>query len=800
MRQSIALAALVALAPIAGCYSPDVGNGQLECSVPDNKCPSGFHCAVDGTCWQNGQDPDLGVAGDGPQTIVDLAGLDFTGFVPPDLTKVKLDIGGTCMSNDDCLSTFCADGVCCQTDCSATCMSCAEPSSPGTCVARGAGNPPPHGTCAAAAQSTCGLDGNCDGTGNCEKWNNVVCMPGTCSMATNSETGASMCDGMGNCVAATTVTCAPFVCKPDNSACYTTCTAGSTECLSPNVCAGGSCGPKANGANCTTSSECQSSNCVDTFCCDMACTGECQACDVSGKQGMCSQVTGAPHGSRTACTGTGTCGGSCSTSLTACTYPTVSCRTQSCSNAIKTVAASCNGAGACPAVSTTPCTTGFACNSGGTDCNTTCTGDSNCVSGYWCNTSTSTCTIKGGNGTMCSATDQCTSGLCVDGRCCNSACTGQCQACDTASAPGTCTQVLGAPHGSRGACAGSGACASTCTNTSQTTCTFPTSQCRAQSCASGVQTNAANCDGAGNCPGATTANCAPYVCNGTACGTSCTADSACAAGLFCNTPQCLTTEPNGRTCSTNAQCTSNICVDATCCSSACTGQCQFCGNTSGTCNNISGAPEGGRAPCPTGTNDKNNTCGGTCNGSSSACVFAVSGTTCVETSGASSTCNGTGTCTMTCFVAGTPVETERGSRAIETIRPGDRVRSFDTTTGKPSWQEVVRLEQRVAPSVVAVMLDGGAPIEVSPEHYFWVLGSGWVRARDLTLDDRLMLSGGDARRVTALASLRVAEGGVPVFNLVVAGFDNYFVGTVPVLVHSCDYLGFSTLQPDLLPR
>ena len=48
---------LALTAALAGCYSPNVPNGKLKCSTGDNKCPDGFHCASDGTCWKNGQDP-----------------------------------------------------------------------------------------------------------------------------------------------------------------------------------------------------------------------------------------------------------------------------------------------------------------------------------------------------------------------------------------------------------------------------------------------------------------------------------------------------------------------------------------------------------------------------------------------------------------------------------------------------------------------------------------------------------------------------------------------------------------------
>lgn len=62
----------------AGCYSPDLPDGELRCSA-DRTCPGGFHCAGDDTCWHDGADPDLAIpdAGrDGP--------LDATSDAPRD--------------------------------------------------------------------------------------------------------------------------------------------------------------------------------------------------------------------------------------------------------------------------------------------------------------------------------------------------------------------------------------------------------------------------------------------------------------------------------------------------------------------------------------------------------------------------------------------------------------------------------------------------------------------------------------------------------------------------------------------
>jgi hypothetical protein len=115
---------------------------------------------------------------------------------------------------------------------------------------------------------------------------------------------------------------------------------------------------------------------------------------------------------------------------------------------------------------------------------------------------------------------------------------------------------------------------------------------------------------------------------------------------------------------------------------------------------------------------------------------------------------------------------------------------------------VRKLEHRVAPQLVAVSVGDGPAIHVSPEHYFWVTGSGWVRARDLALGDELVASEGARPRVlvSALTSLATPVAGVGVYNLIVEGFDDYFVGATPVLVHSCDFLGYSSLARSELPR
>ena len=91
-----------------------------------------------------------------------------------------------------------------------------------------------------------------------------------------------------------------------------------------------------------------------------------------------------------------------------------------------------------------------------------------------------------------------------------SACAEQCKACDVATSRGTCTQVTsGAPHGVRGACAGTNSCAGACSAASATACTYPGADvtCRGASCAGATLTLRAGCNGAGACPATATMSC-----------------------------------------------------------------------------------------------------------------------------------------------------------------------------------------------------------------------------------------------------------------------------------------------------
>ena len=255
----------------------------------------------------------------------------------------KRSLGAACAVATDCLSNFCADGVCCQTACLGSCEACDLPASPGVCAAlpNGADPPASHTGCPATTQTTCGTDGKCDGQGACRYWKNVTCAPAHCDSSTNTLTGESTCDGAGSCKRGSSASCAPFVCASDGTACLTTC-GSSAQCTS-GTCNQGSCGLKPLGSSCGSGTECASTLCVDRVCCDQMCADPCTACDVPAHPGTCSPIPARepPHGQR-ACSGAGACAGFCDGAGAQCSFPASE---TACPCGLLT--GQCNGAGQC---------------------------------------------------------------------------------------------------------------------------------------------------------------------------------------------------------------------------------------------------------------------------------------------------------------------------------------------------------------------------------------------------------------------------------------------------------------------
>jgi len=463
-----------------------------------------------------------------------------------------------CTAPGECNSAACVDGVCCDRACTGACEACNATGSVGTCSPisgtplKGHPSCAPYKTCSAGAcASSCATDADCCGT------------------------SAECCTG-------------------------STCPSG----FAGSYCVAGSCvAKKANGAAASAGRECASGFAIDSVCCDVACAGQCEACDVTGKVGTCSVIAGTPRPSRTPCEASASaeCKARCDgVTRGICTYPaaTVACGADACVSGVETHRRFCDGLGRCGDVpkacgayvcgtstckttcaTAADCIAGFSCMAGacvpapglGSACSSSkpcdpaltcldgvCCGSTSCPSGTKCNLAASPGTCAKDNGNACATSAECGSGSCVDGYCCDAPCNGQCQACDVAGQLGKCVPVQGKPHGARLACRTSAdrPCESTlCDGSDGSRCAALVGSdvaCRAAKCSDGALIAAASCNGTGACPAEVKAACAPFGCpaGGTACATSCKTLDDCAPGFLCNDGACV--KPTSR-CSDDAR-------------------------------------------------------------------------------------------------------------------------------------------------------------------------------------------------------------------------------------------------------
>jgi len=219
---------------------------------------------------------------DGTETDVDCGG--------GTTCAIKCAQGKKCAANSDCTSNFCVDGVCCNSACAGACQACTAAKkgagADGACGSVAAGTDPDN-ECTDQGAATCGTNGVCDGAGACAKYAaGTTCVAAFCNGSTLNK--ADTCNASNMCVDGGAVSCAPYTCK--NAACLASC-AADTDCDALHYCAMSVCVAKqVLGAACAVSSHCASGNCVDGVCCDSVCSGTCQACNVAGSIGTCSNV------------------------------------------------------------------------------------------------------------------------------------------------------------------------------------------------------------------------------------------------------------------------------------------------------------------------------------------------------------------------------------------------------------------------------------------------------------------------------------------------------------------------------
>jgi hypothetical protein len=620
------------------CATPTPGNCGAYVCASTTACKTS--CAADGDC----------VPG------------DYCTAASNGTCVAQKPLGATCGTSHECAGgNSCVDGVCCSTSACGTCQAC-NLNGNGTCANVTGGVTDPHSRCTVGA-NVCGNTGACDGSGACaQAASSVGCAAASCNATTNVFSPAVSCTGGGTCATPTTRSCAPYLCGA--SACTTTCTGVDSSCAAGNYCsgAGGSClALKATGAACGTGHECGSGNCVDGVCCGSGSCPTCQACNVSGSPGTCTNVGGGltePHGRcavSSTCGNTGACNGA-----GACTQASssVMCSGPACSGTTFTAPAFCSGSGSCPSPTTSSCGA-YVCATA-TACNTTCSDDTACVAGDYCtSTSSGSCATKKGLGATCGTGHECGSGNCIDGVCCSTNGCGTCQACNL-SGTGACAPIASGTPAPAGQCAANGTCGNSglCNGSSGCQQQSTSVTCQPSACSGSLFIQTATCSGAGSCslPAATT-DCSPYRCTTSSpgCPTHCNGDGDCVSSAYCTglMGTCMPRKATGAGCTSNDQCQPNFfCTDGVCCAaSSCPLSCTSCAvpGSEGTCTNVlpGGADPTGTCqavPDPT-------TCGndGLCNGTggcqdygpATVCASSCSGD---GTQVLTSVCDGSGNC------------------------------------------------------------------------------------------------------------------------------------------------------------
>ena len=537
------------------------------CQGVTMECATGF-CA-DGVC--------CGAACNGTCQACNLSGMAGTCGNVPNLSDpanecangacngagaCKLDNGQTCSMGSQCLTGNCIDGVCCNTTCGATCQACNVMGSLGTCT-NVPNNQDPASECA---------NGACNGGGQCKLDNGQPCVVGGDCLT-------------GNCPAADGV-CCNAACSGVCQACVATKTGGANgtcgnvqsmtdpdnECVATTSCNGaGACNKQPNGSPCTQNAECNSNICSgDGVCCNAACSGVCQACDLAGSNGTCTSIASGQDPDAE-CAGTHFCNGSnsCRKVVRDTCAASSECLLGNCVDGV-CCGTTCNGAcqacnlagnvGACTSIPS------------GLDPANECSGTQVCNGAGGCRKVV---------GDTCALSSECLLGNCVDGRCCDSACNGLCEACNLGT-PGMCSSVANGQDPAN-ECAGVTSCngSGQCTKLPLGATCSANTECNSGFCVDGA------CCGTSSCAGTCT-SCNPAETVGGVAGAcdliveDTDPDNECANGGCTGTGACQ--EPLGSTCTDDSECASGFCADGVCCNGACDQECEEC-SAAGLCTN-----------------------------------------------------------------------------------------------------------------------------------------------------------------------------------------------------------------------
>ena len=119
---------------------------------------------------------------------------------PPPTSTTGKPTSSACSLGSECLTGHCVDGVCCESDCTMACRSCALPDTPGLCRPVPGGAQDPRGKCMDKGAASCQQTGLCDVAGDCAVYPaGTICQVGGCSDNGSDLTPVRTCNGTGKC-------------------------------------------------------------------------------------------------------------------------------------------------------------------------------------------------------------------------------------------------------------------------------------------------------------------------------------------------------------------------------------------------------------------------------------------------------------------------------------------------------------------------------------------------------------------------------------------------------------------------
>jgi hypothetical protein len=298
--------------------------------------------------------------------------------------------GEGCDENSDCQSGHCRNGFCCGAgDCCAAASDCPA---------------------AYRAPAACDDPSTCQGHRT-----DARCQSNTCTTADVPDDSACTAGTLSDdCGRYRPVYCTGAVNQIDPG-CPTSCVSDA-ECDPGAHCDGACVDDAGNGLPCDEPSDCVSGHCQNGYCCA---SGDCCATAQS-----CPAAYSAPS----VCDSAATCQGHRISST---------CLDNRCGSQSVDDDSGCAGlvSDTCGVYPTVYCTNAAA--QSDPPCATTCGSDADCDANAHCDGGR--CYLDLGPGETCDEPSDCQSSYCVDGVCCNSACTGTCRRCDLTGSRGTCS-------------------------------------------------------------------------------------------------------------------------------------------------------------------------------------------------------------------------------------------------------------------------------------------------------------------------------------------------------------------------